>query len=99
MAGTVSDDVKAHRRLYILKTLQVSAGYRMSAELLREALGRIGYVTPMAVLEADLAWLKQLDLLGTTDLCGMTIAMLRSEGVEVADGTTIIPGIARPRPE
>jgi hypothetical protein len=87
------------RRLYILRILKASADYRMGDELLQESLKRIGHAAPMAVLRADLAWLEQVGLVATTDMPGTTIALLRNDGVDVAEGISHVPGIARPRPE
>ena len=95
----MSDITTQNRRLHILKCLKISTDYRMSDLLLQEMLKKIGFASPLAVIKADLAWLEQLGLLSTQELPGMTIALLCSEGVDVADGLSHVPGIARPRPE
>ncbi|ASF47010.1 hypothetical protein CEK71_13530 [Methylovulum psychrotolerans] len=87
------------RRLHLLKTLQVASGYRASADLLKMALQNMGDAAPTSVIKADLAWLEQLGLVSTTEHSGMTIALLRNEGVDVASGTSVVPGIARAQPE
>lgn len=86
------------RRFYILKSLMASANYRMSDVLLQTCLNRVGIGVPLAVIKRDLAWLKDLELLATEDVGGMTMALLRKEGKEVAEGLLEVPGIARPEP-
>jgi len=88
-----------NRRLYLLKTLKLSADYRMSDMLLQSALTALGYGASLAVIRGDIAWLEQQGLLSTEAVPGMTLAKLSNEGVDVADGVSHTPGIARPRPE
>jgi hypothetical protein len=93
------DAITAERRLTVLRTLQVSADYRMSDALLQTALAAVGCGVSIAVIKGDLAWLQSQGLVATTKLAGMTVAILRNEGVDVANGVSVVPGIARPRPE
>lgn len=96
---TTADLATESRRLYLLRTLKVSAGYRAGTELLKLALQNMGMTASTAQIKADVAWLESLGLVSTQSLPGMTIVMLRNEGVDVADGVSIVPGIARPQPE
>lgn len=93
------DAISEDRRLKVLRTLQVSNDYRMSDALLQAALAAIGCGVSVAVIRGDLAWLERQGLVTTTQLAGMTVAILRNEGVDVANGVSVVPGIARPRPE
>jgi Fe2+ or Zn2+ uptake regulation protein len=87
-----------HRRLAILQLLVKDPDYSINDNLLQQLLGQIGHGVGMAVVRADLAWLEQLGLLATSELPGCTIAVLRNDGVDVANGVATMPGIARPRP-
>ncbi|TAN71601.1 MAG: ArsR family transcriptional regulator [Methylobacter sp.] len=93
------DTITSYRRLYILKTLKVSSDYRMSDMLLQAALNKIGLGVSMSVLRGDLAWLERQGLVATSKVGEMTMALLRKEGLDVADGLAIVPGIDRPQPE
>jgi Fe2+ or Zn2+ uptake regulation protein len=95
----MSDDlITENRRLYVLKCLKTSGDYRMSDALLYDLLKRIGIGVSLSVVRGDLAWLEQQSLLSTQKLGDLTIALLRCEGVDVAEGISSVPGIARPKP-
>lgn len=95
-----SQDVNAeHRRLLILQLLKQDPDYRIDSSLLGDLLKMRGQSVPSAVLRGDLAWLENQRLVSTEEIAGVTIAILRNDGAEVADGVMSYPGIARPRPE
>ena len=87
------------RRLTILQLLKQDPGYQLNDAMLQELLRYRGIRVSYAVIYADLAWLEELNLVTTDELPGCTVAHLRNAGVDVADGVSHIPGIARPRPE
>lgn len=87
------------RRLAILQLLQRDPDYSINDQLLQQLLAAQGHGVSLAVVRADLAWLEQLGLVTTNELPGCTVALLRNEGVDVATGVSVVPGIARPRPE
>jgi Fe2+ or Zn2+ uptake regulation protein len=87
------------RRLTILQLLQLDPDYSINDAMLQQLLHYRGQGASVAMVQADLAWLEQLGLLTTRDLPGCIVAVLRSSGIDVALGTAIVPGIARPRPE
>lgn len=97
---TTQNDLAAEqRRLYLLKTLKVSAGYRASIDLLKLALQNIGHSASTAVIKSDVSKLEQLGLVSSTDIGEMVIVLLRDEGLDVADGVSFAPGVAaRPTP-
>jgi len=93
-------DIKAEkRRLTILQLLKDDPDYKINAALLQELLSELGYGVSGVVLSADLAMLSELALISTTEIAGVTLAILRNRGVDVACGTAVVPGVARPRPE
>lgn len=87
------------RRLAILQLLQRDPDYSINDDLIRRLLATQGHGVSIAVVRADLAWLEQLGLVSTNELPGCTVVLLRNEGVDVATGVSVVPGIARPRPE
>lgn len=87
-----------NRRLMILQLLQKDPDYSINDTLLQQLLASLGYGVALAVVRADLAWLEQLNLIATNALPNCTVAILRSDGVDVATGMSVVPGIARPRP-
>ena len=95
----MSDDlVTENRRLHILKCLKSTGDYRLSDLLLHDMLKRIGMGVSLSVVRGDLAWLEQQSLLSIQSIGDLNIALLRNEGVDVAEGVSSVPGIARPRP-
>lgn len=87
------------RRLAILQLLQSDPDYSINDDLLQKLLAGQGHGVSIAVVRADLAWLEQLGLLSTNEMPGCTVAILRNDGVDVAGGVSMVPGIARPRPQ
>lgn len=87
------------RRLTILQILRDDPDYRMNDTLLSSCLKAQGQGTPSAVLLADIAWLQALGLVVTESFFSGTIILLCDGGVDVADGVSVVPGIARPRPQ
>lgn len=92
------DVVTEHRRLALLQLLQQDPDYSINDSLLQQLLAAQGHGAGIAVIRADMAWLEQLSLLSISRLPGCCVAVLRAEGLDVANGTSLVPGIARPRP-
>lgn len=88
-----------NRRLAILQLLAAEPGYRLNDVILQQLLEQLGYVVPLSLVRAELAWLERLGQLTTQELPGCTVAALLMSGVDTAKGGAYIPGIARPRPE
>lgn len=87
-------DIKTqNRRLLILQLLHKDPDYNINDNLLQQLLSGMDHAVAMAVLRADLAWLEQLNLVSTHLLPNCTVAILRSEGIDVAKGLTMVPGI------
>ena len=85
------------RRLAILQLLAKDPNYSINDALLKELLRSLGFGVALHVVKADLAWLESVGLLATTDLSCL-VAVLKSEGLDVACGDSVMPGVARPRP-
>ncbi|NOR71620.1 MAG: ArsR family transcriptional regulator [Methylomarinum sp.] len=93
-------DIKAEqRRLAILQFLKDDPDYKVNDALLLELLASIGFGVSKNVLSADLMFLEESQLVSTSDIAGCTLVILRGNGYGVATGVSVIPGIARPRPE
>ncbi|PPD36787.1 MAG: hypothetical protein CTY18_03095 [Methylomonas sp.] len=92
------DVVSGHRKLALLQLLQQDPDYSINDTLLQQLLAAQGHGVSIAVVRADMAWLEQLSLLSISYLPGCYVAVLRSEGLDVASGISVVPGIARPRP-
>lgn len=91
--------VMEDRRLEILRWLMRSLSYRAGAPMLQLALEERAHGVSLDTVTADLAWLSDAALLTYREVGGVHIATLTTRGLDVAKGLTVVPGVARPRPE
>lgn len=95
------DDLKKsldeRRRANILRFLARNNNYMASADDVRLYLNTLGTAINRHVLIADLAMLSNLGLLIL--MAEGTAARLTSDGLDVAEGSATMPGVARPLPE
>ena len=67
--------------------------------LLQAALAEFGHRSDRAdQVLADLAWLRDVQVLTTSQLSALTLATITQRGVDVAHGRAAVPGIKKPRP-
>lgn len=94
-----ADFQTADRRLVLLRALAAAVMHRANNFLLRSFCDRIGHAVSTDVLAADLAWLREVGLvkLDTTEP-GVIVAELTPRGLDVAEGRSEHPGVAKPRP-
>lgn len=86
-------------RLAILQILQAEVAYTANQEILRVALDRDGYRMSRDALHVELAWLSDMDLIVDQVVQGVHIATLTADGIDVAEGVRVIPGVRRPGPK
>lgn len=92
------EHVAAERRLAILQVLEGSTGYQANEYTLEAVLAELAHSVSNARLRADLARLADLGLLATSTVGGVTIAKLLQDGLDAAQGKSVVPGVKRPRP-
>lgn len=88
----------ADRRLVILRALKAAAEYRANTILLRTYCDTVGHTVSADRIAGDVAWLVEQELVKASQSGGITVAQLTERGLDVADGRTQVPGVARPRP-
>jgi Fe2+ or Zn2+ uptake regulation protein len=86
------------RRLTLLQALEHAAQYRASAALLHRYLEHVGQAVSADLLATELQWLAEQGLLELQAAPGGQVATLTTRGLDVATGTVVAPGVARPRP-
>lgn len=87
-------------RLQILIILFLSAGYEANQEILIKELKKRGISVNRDQLKIELSWLdEQADVIVDRECGGVHIALLNGEGLEIVEGSRMVPGIRRPRPE
>jgi hypothetical protein len=87
-------------RLQILIILFLSAGYEANQEVLIRELKKRGVILTRDQLKIELAWLdEQADVIVDRDVGGVHVALLNGDGLEHVEGSRVVPGIRRPRPD
>ncbi len=87
------------RRLAILQLLR-EAGNTTNVQILNTALEEYGHLVGRDVVLGDIAWLVEQDLVHVDDDLAdvLVVVKIRQSGLDVADGRSRNPGVARPRP-
>ena len=96
---TYVERVQQGMRLTILKLLDESTGYDLSAPILRAALADLAHRPSVDALATELAWLAEQGLIKTHSVGSVTVATLTERGADAAHGRANIPGVARPAPD
>lgn len=86
------------RRLVILIALEAAAQYRANAYLLRRYCERVGHAVSADLLESDLAWLAEQQLVQREVQDTITVVTATRRGLDAAAGLAVVPGVARPQP-
>lgn len=93
--------VREQARLKILVCLAAAPQSTAADVLLHRALHDEGVYVAMGSLRVELAWLNEQGFVVTQrpgGESGVTIATLTERGLDVAEGLSFPPGVARPRP-
>jgi Fe2+ or Zn2+ uptake regulation protein len=96
-ANDMKKALDERRRANVLKFLKKQPQYMADAEAIRLNLSMEGTAISRATLISDLIRLRDLGLVHV--FADITAAKLTADGLDVADGTTTLPGVARPLPE
>lgn len=96
---SLSEIEREHRRIAILRHLADCSEYTGNAAILQDVLNGLGIPSTRAQTLGELVWLADQGLLKTEDRGGFVLAELTREGLDVAKGRRVYPGIRRPSPE
>ncbi len=86
------------RRLVLLRALENADGYQANNHLLGRYCTAVGHRVSADRLAADIAWLREQQLVTVRELEGVTVVTLTDRGRDVALGHARVPGVARPQP-
>ncbi|MFA6700964.1 MAG: hypothetical protein WCS28_12450 [Thiomicrospira sp.] len=90
---------QADIRLLILQCLSRQPGYMANQQVLLFALNELGHGIGHDLLYVELAWLQQVANVLVERIVGeMHVAQLNNDGLDVAIGKRMIPGIRYPLP-
>lgn len=86
------------RRLVILRHLAEDQDYTVNSSILQRALGLWGHNISRDRLHADIAWLTEQGLVTYEELASVYVTKITQRGLDVAQGNSTVPGVARPGP-
>lgn len=92
------ETVAEHRRLAILKHLELVSGYTANASILTDVVNGVGVTSTRAQVEADLTWLEEAGLVTLNRAGDFIVVTATARGVDVAHGRSSVEGVKRPRP-
>lgn len=88
-----------HRRLAILRVLAKAPNYSCNDSILDDAMDVLGVQGSRAQILSDLAWLESVGCVALEQLATLTVATATQQGLDVAKGDAMVPGIKRPSPK
>ena len=93
-----TDTVRRHRRLAILRHLELCVEYASNASILQSVLNGLGLRASTDELITELAWLREQGFVEFDDRADFLVVTATRRGVEIAQGTARHPLIQRPGP-
>ncbi len=92
-----SELVTKNQRQAILELLRDQNGYSINAAILQSALSNLGMAISSTALISMLIWLAESNYISITN-DGVIVASITQTGLDIANGHTQHPDIARPKP-
>ncbi|MDG4811672.1 hypothetical protein P8629_01505 [Hydrogenovibrio sp. 3SP14C1] len=84
-----------HQRRLILEQLEKENDYAQNQIVMKQILAAYGQTLSTDKVLAEFAWLQEQDLVALDKFGGFTVAKLTERGLDVANGASQMPGIAR----
>ncbi len=94
----VSNIIREHRRLTILRGLHEQADFRLNESVLLDELRAYSFNLSADELRGELRWLEEQNLLSQDKIGNLIIAELTERGADVATGRSVAYGVKRPSP-
>lgn len=93
---TFAERLLEDRRLVLLRLLADLPGYKANSTVLTIGMDGFGHTVSRDFVRGQLAWLDEQGLISLDDLGPVLLATLTERGLDVARGTAVVPGVARP---
>lgn len=84
-----------HQRRLILEQLEKENDYAQNQIVMKQILAAYGQTLSTDKVLAEFAWLQEQGLVTLDKFGGFTVAKLTERGLDVANGASQMPGIAR----
>lgn len=92
--------LREQRRLVILRLLSEQNAYMSNSAVLHAGLHHLGIASSRDEVRTDLAWLAEQGLLRLDEAAeGVYVATLSARGLDLVQGQTHVPGVAKPSPK
>lgn len=92
-----SDYLRKDVRLVMLRVLSETPAFRANSSVMANLLHQFGHSVTRDQVKTELRWLEEQGLLSLEEAGSVLVATLQERGQDVAEGRSIIDGIARPR--
>lgn len=92
-----SSFLQEHRRLAVLKVL-AEGGYSANESLITDVVRSYGVAATRDQVRGELGWLAEQGLVTTSTVAHLVIATITHQGLDVATGQAVYPGVKRPGP-
>ena len=83
------------QRRLILEMLAEDSDYANNENTIKTALKYVGHNISSDKLATELHWLQEQELVDLNEVAGMAVAKLTQRGLDVANGASSMPGVAR----
>ena len=93
-----AETVRKHRRLAILRHLEMCTDYTSNASILVDVLDGVGVTSSRDQVVTELAWLRENGFVSYVDTAEFLVVEATARGVEIARGRATHPEIQRPSP-
>ena len=93
--STYQQHIIEHQRRAILDQLEAENDYTSNTALLRQILKQLGHTLGSDKMQTEAKWLEEQGLVELNAFGGITVLKLTQRGLDVAEGASSIPGIAR----
>lgn len=93
-----NDTVRKHRRLAILRHLEVCHDYTSNTSILVDVLAGVGVTSTRSQIITEIAWLSDNGFASHEARSDFVVVTATAEGVEIARGRARHPDIQRPSP-
>ena len=87
------------QRLVMLRSLSEMPGYEANESILDSCLDQYGHAVSRDAVRTHISWLAEQGLVTQRELGNTMIAKLTGRGIDVANGSSTVPGVKKPRPE
>ncbi|MGB1239350.1 MAG: ArsR family transcriptional regulator [Pseudomonadales bacterium] len=86
------------RRLVLLRLLAEDRDYKVNTSILQQGLELYGHSVSRDKLHAEIAWLKEVDLVSFEQIDSVKVVTLNQRGLDVSQGRATVSGVKRPGP-